>query len=61
MEQALKHREGRPAEVAREEELWARGEPFPWSHLIRYFRSQDENYTQIQAMFAADNWRSHRT
>ncbi len=44
-----------------EEELWARGEPFPWSHLIRYFRSQDENYTQIQAMFAADNWRSHRT
>ena len=44
-----------------EEELWARGEPFSWSQLIRYFRSQDENYTQIQALFAADNWRSHRT
>lgn len=44
-----------------EEHLWARGRPFPWAQLIQYFRSQDENYTQIQAMFAADNWRSHRT
>ena len=44
-----------------EEDLWARGQPFPWSQLIRYFRSQDENYTQVQALFAADNWRSHRT
>ncbi len=46
--------------MAWEEELWAGGKPMYWSQLIRYFRSQDENYTQIQALFAADNWRSHR-
>ena len=44
-----------------EEELWGRGKPFPWAQLIKRFRNQDENYTQIQAHFAADNWRSHRT
>lgn len=47
--------------LAWEEELWAKGQPFPWSNLIRDFRSQDENYTRVQALFAADNWRSHRT
>ena len=46
--------------MAWEEDLWAGGKPMYWSQLIRYFRSQDENYTQIQALFAADNWRSHR-
>ena len=44
-----------------EEESWAKGKPLFWSSLIKYFRSQDENYTQVQALFAADNWRSHRT
>ncbi len=47
--------------MAYEEELWSRGRPFYWSDLIRHLSRQQENYLAIQALFAADNWRSHRT
>jgi beta-galactosidase len=47
--------------MALEEAMWARGEPFAWSSLIQHLSTQDENYTQVQALFVDDNWRSHRT
>ena len=47
--------------LAHEEELWAKGEPFYWSNLNRFLGQQEENYLQVQALMAADNWRSHRT
>lgn len=60
-EGAYQMTEAKVSSMKWEEELWAKGEPFFWSNLIRHLRSQDENYTEIQALFAADNWRSHRT
>lgn len=59
-ERAYEMTETKVASMRWEEELWAKGEPFYWSRLIQHFRSQDENYTEIQALFASDNWRSHR-
>ena len=47
--------------MAHEEELWASGQPFAWSNLNRYLSQQADNYREIQALFASDNWRSHRT
>ncbi len=41
--------------------LWATGKPFTWSTLNRPLRDLDSNYTAIQARYASDNWRSHRT
>lgn len=43
-----------------EEALWARGKPFAWGELNRPLRDMPENYAEIQARFAADNWRAHR-
>jgi len=60
-ERAYEMTETKIASMKLEEELWAKGEPFYWSNLIRHLKSQDENYTEIQALFASDNWRSHRT
>lgn len=47
--------------LALEEDLWAKGQPFYWSNLIRFLGQQEENYLQVQSLMAADNWRSHRT
>jgi len=44
-----------------EEELWARGKPFAWGWLIQHFRQQEQNNIEIASLFAADNWRAHRT
>ena len=44
-----------------EEKLWARAKPMHWGDLNRHLRMQEENYRSVQAMFADDNWRSHRT
>lgn len=59
-ERAYAMTETKIASMALEEQLWAKAEPFYWSSLIRHLRSQDENYTEIQALFVSDNWRSHR-
>ena len=47
--------------MAHEEDLWSRGKPFHWGYLNQHMGRQTENYLEIQALFAADNWRSHRT
>lgn len=60
-DRAYEMTESKIASMKWEEELWAKGEPFYWSNLIRHLKSQDENYTEIQSLFASDNWRSHRT
>ena len=44
-----------------EEALWATGKPFAWSTLNRPLRDLESNYTAIQALYASDNWRAHRT
>lgn len=44
-----------------EEALWAKGKPFAWSTLNQPLRDLAQNYTEVQARFAEDNWRSHRT
>jgi len=44
-----------------EERLWAMGVPFAWSKLNQPLRGLAQNYTEVQAHFADDNWRSHRT
>ncbi len=59
-DRAYEMTETKIASMKWEEELWAKGESFYWSSLIRHLKTQDENYTEIQALFAADNWRSHR-
>lgn len=43
-----------------EEELWARGQPFNWGMLAGRLRERDAMHTEVMALFAADNWRSHR-
>jgi len=43
-----------------EEALWAAGKPFAWSTLNQPLRDMTENYLGVQALFANDNWRSHR-
>lgn len=43
-----------------EESLWARGVPFFWGELNRALGPLTNNYFGIQALYAADNWRSHR-
>jgi hypothetical protein len=43
-----------------QQNLWAVGEPFTWSRVIGPLRSREHNYLDIQALFLADNWRSHR-
>jgi hypothetical protein len=44
-----------------EEALWAAGRPFAWSTLNRPLRDLESAYTAIQALYASDNWRAHRT
>ena len=44
-----------------EEALWAKGKPFTWSTLNAPLRDLSQNYSGVQARFAEDNWRSHRT
>ncbi|MBN2452391.1 MAG: hypothetical protein JXR77_18540, partial [Lentisphaeria bacterium] len=44
----------------REEELWARGEPFSWGTLAGTLRDGDTMHQEVMALFAADNWRAHR-
>ena len=46
--------------LKREEELWARGEPFAWAHLHGAGQAVSNNYWGVQATMAADNWRSFR-
>jgi len=46
--------------IDHEERLWAKGEPFRWSTLNAPLRDMTENYLGVQALFAKDNWRSHR-
>ena len=46
--------------LRREEELWARGEPFAWAHLHGAGKAVSNNYWGVQATMAADNWRSFR-
>ncbi|MGN0852448.1 MAG: hypothetical protein ACI4Q3_03625 [Kiritimatiellia bacterium] len=48
------------AALRREEELWARGEPFQWGHLHGAGQAVSNNYWGVQATMAADNWRSFR-
>lgn len=43
-----------------EEKLWAAGKPFKWGTLNQPLRDMTENYLAVQALFANDNWRSHR-
>ncbi len=45
----------------KEESLWATGKPFHYSNLCSILQKMEENYLEVQALFAADNWRSHRT
>jgi hypothetical protein len=45
----------------KEESLWAAGNPFHFSNLCSILEKMDENYLEIQGLFIADNWRSHRT
>ncbi len=51
----------RRASREHEERLWAAGEPFHWGRLIRYFRDDPDGHIRMKAMFADENWRSHRT
>ena len=57
------YQDGAEAVVAldHEEKLWAKGVPFAWSTLNRPLRNLAQNYTAVQAHYADDNWRSHRT
>lgn len=48
------------AALAHEEKLWAKGVEFRWSDLNRPLRALTNNYQNVQALFASDNWRSHR-
>ena len=43
-----------------EENLWAEGKPFFWSRLNQPLRALTNNYQGVQALYMADNWRSHR-
>ena len=43
-----------------EEKLWAAGEPFAWGRLNQPLRGLTNNYYGVQALYMADNWRSHR-
>ena len=43
-----------------EEDLWAQGKPFFWSKLNQPLRALTNNYQGVQALYMADNWRSHR-
>jgi hypothetical protein len=57
------YRDDAPAVKAldHEEALWAKGKPFTWSTLNQPLRDLPQNYSAVQARFAEDNWRSHRT
>jgi hypothetical protein len=48
------------AALTHEERLWAKGQEFTWSELNRPLRNVTNNYQDVQALFASDNWRSHR-
>ncbi|MCL1920091.1 MAG: hypothetical protein FWG50_03285 [Kiritimatiellaeota bacterium] len=48
------------AALAHEEALWAKGEEFHWHQLNRPLHALTNNYHNIQAHFADDNWRAHR-
>ena len=43
-----------------EEDLWAQGKPFFWGKLNQPLRALTNNYQGVQALYMADNWRSHR-
>ena len=57
------YRDDAPAVKAldHEEALWAKGKPFAWSTLNQPLCELAQNYSAVQARFADDNWRSHRT
>lgn len=46
--------------LSKEAELWATGEPFSWGPFIERLRNWPSKYYDIQALYAADNWRSFR-
>ncbi len=58
---AFRMTQAKQKSLALEERLWATGKPFYWSELIRYLRGREEDFLDVQAWFAADNWPSHRT
>ena len=60
-ERAYEMTETKVDSLAYEERLWARGEPFRWGDLCQSIRSAEETHISVQALFADDNWRSHRT
>ena len=43
-----------------EEDLWSQGKPFFWGKLNQPLRALTNNYQGVQALYMADNWRSHR-
>lgn len=43
-----------------EEELYASGKPFNYGKLNKYIQGMEQNVIQSMALFASDNWRSHR-
>jgi hypothetical protein len=47
--------------LAHEEDLWQQGKPFRWSSLNQYLHGTEECYLEINSLFVATNWRSHRT
>ncbi|MBN2712434.1 MAG: beta galactosidase jelly roll domain-containing protein, partial [Planctomycetes bacterium] len=47
--------------VRREERLFAEGKEFVWSNLSAIWRGDDKSYRDVQARFASENWRAHRT
>ena len=47
--------------LAYEERLWAGGKPFRWGDLCQYIKPVEETHISVQAHFADDNWRAHRT
>ena len=54
---------GTVAALAREEELWAKGEPFPFWKIhpvLDHHGHFGGNYAGVVQRYMADNWRSHR-
>ena len=52
--------EGAVKALAREEELWANGEPFKFWQIHPVLNDCEGNYAGVVRRFMGDNWRSHR-
>ena len=51
---------GNVAALEREEQLWAKGEPFLWYKLHQSLKNHGQNYYGVMEKFLSDNWRSPR-